>query len=181
MVQQRKRLGEALRDKSLTIDYNDRAPWPSFTDEERIKVYRKCGTKCFALQPPVDATTDDLLGSPKKYLKYPVCRPPRSQRECKASASGLVAATRRARLTKTTELVRLLEKILQQVKVLKKDYVIKKVKVLPPASANGSFPVRITYTNNITTDTDPMKPLTILKKYHDFLSKTDIKKLSSHS
>lgn len=170
-------LRNALRDRSLPIDFSDNRPWPRFSDEERINVLRKCGTRCFALPPDPALHIEEVIASPKKHLKYPVCRPPRSSRECKASASGLLAATRRARLTKTVQLVKKLEQILAETTVLKKDYVIKSARLLP--SIDGKFPVRIVYTNKIVEELKPLTARGILNKYREFLSKSDLKRLGA--
>ena len=170
-----KSLRQAMREKTLPVDFTDNRPWPRFSDEERINVYRKCGTACFALPPDPSIPVEEIIASPKKNLKYPVCRPPRSKRECKASASGLLAATRRARLTKTLALVKTLQEIMKETMVLKKDYVIKSARLLP--AVNGLFPIRLLYTNGLVEEIKPLTARGVLNRYRNLLTRTDLKKL----
>jgi hypothetical protein len=166
-------LVRAVQQKKVGVDFADKAHWPHFTDEERITVYRKCGQPCFA--KPIQAPTEGILANPKETLQFPVCRPPAPRtRKCKISASGLLAASRRARLTKkypeivesTTQLIRKMG----TTGVALRDMKIKRVRVNEVPLPDGKHLITIVYANGVQKET-PYTKRHILRKYGNYLSK----------
>lgn len=173
-------VAEAIQKKQVLVDYNDKEHWPRFTPDDRLKIYRKCGKACFA--KPITESGEEILANPKK-LAFPICRVPLPRtRKCKVSASGLLAASRRARLTKkypeilseTTELIRKLG----TTDVAREEMKIKKVTVNEIPLPDGKHMITIVYTNGVKKDV-PYTKRHILKKYGEFLSKALHKRLTA--
>lgn len=173
-------IAQAIHKKQVVVDYDDKEHWPRFTPDDRLKVYRKCGKACFA--KPITQSAEEILSNPK-MLAFPVCRvPPPKTRKCKVSASGLLAASRRARLTKkypeilseTTELIRKLG----TTGVARKEMEIKRVSVDETPLPDGKHLMTIVYTNGVKK-TVPYTKRHILKKYSEFLSKALHQRLSA--
>jgi hypothetical protein len=173
-------IAQAIQKKQVVVDYADKEHWPRFTPEDRLRLYRKCGKSCFA--KPVTASAQEILANPKK-LAFPVCRvPPPKSRTCKVSASGLLAASRRARLTKkypeilseTSELIRKLG----TTNVARKEMEIRRVRVEEKPLPDGKHVLTIVYTNGVEKKV-PYTKRHILKKYGDLLSKALYKRLSA--
>lgn len=163
---------KAIQQKQALLDFTDKAHWPRFTPDDRIKIYRKCGQKCFA--KPIKASGEEILANPK-ILKFPICRvPPPRTRKCKISASGLLAASRRARLTKKyPDIVEATTKIIQKMgatDIALQDMEIKSVRVNETPLPNGKHLITIVYMNGVKKET-PYTKRHILKKYGNYLSK----------
>lgn len=175
-------IAKAIEKKQVVVDYADKQHWGRFTPEERLKLYRKCGKSCFA--KPIVESAEAILANPK-LLAFPVCRvPPPKSRTCKVSASGLLAANRRARLTKKypkilSETTKLIGK-LGTTAVARKEMEIKRVRVNEIPLENGKHLITIVYANDVKKEV-PYTKKTILKKYGGFLSKALHKRLSALS
>lgn len=173
-------IAQAIKKKQVAVDFDDKEHWPRFTPDERLKVYRKCGDKCFA--KPIEASGEEILTNPK-LLAFPVCRvPPPKARKCKVSSKGLLAANRRARLTKQYPNVLLetttLMKELGTTNAARKDMEIKRVRVNETPLPNGKHLITIVYINGVKKET-PYTKRHILKKYKDYLSKALLKRLGA--
>lgn len=171
---------KAIQKKQVEVDYEDKEHWPRFTPEDRLKVFRKCGKPCFAKE--VTASGDQILKNPK-LLKFPICRvPPPKIRKCKVSASGLLAANRRARLTKKypklVEQTSTLIKTLGTTGVARKEMDIQRVRVNETPLPNGKHTITIIYVDGIKKEKTYTKPY-ILRKYGSLLSKALHKRLSA--
>jgi hypothetical protein len=162
------------------LDLSDKEHWPRFTDEDRLTLWRKCGLPCFAKKP--NASPSEILADPK-VLKFPVCRvPPPKARKCAVSASGLLAASRRARLTKkhpdvvlsATELIARFG----TTGTARKDMEVKRVLVEETPLADGKHLTTIVYANGFKEEKKYTKRH-ILKKFGDKLSKALHKRLSA--
>lgn len=172
---------QAIQKKQVVVDYEDKEHWPRFTPDDRLRLYRKCGKSCFA--KPITESAQEIIANPKETLAFPVCRvPPPKSRTCKVSASGLLAANRRARLTKkypeilseTTKLIR----NLGTTNVARKDMEIRRVRVNETPLPDGKHLLTIVYTDGVEKQV-PYTKRHILKKYGDLLSKALHKRLSA--
>lgn len=172
---------QAIRQKKVVVDFNDKKKWPRFTQDDRIKVFRKCGQPCFAKF--IKQNSEEIMANPKKTLKFPVCRVPEPKtKKCKISAAGLLAASRRARLTKkypeiqkqTTQII----KKLGTTQVARKEIEIKKVRVDETPLPNGKHTITIVYVDGVKKQV-PYTKGHILRKYGKYLSKALHKRLSA--
>ena len=173
---------EAIKKKKVIVDFNDKKKWPRFTPEDRLTLYRKCGQPCFA--KPIKQTGAEILANPK-VLKFPVCRVPAPKtKKCKVSAAGLLAANRRARLTKKHPVVlKETSKIIKKLgttQVARKKIKIKAVRVAGKPLADGKYVITITYIDGIKKQI-PYTKGHIIRKFGKFISKTAHKRLSSVS
>ena len=173
-------IAQAVKNKQVLLDLKDKQHWPQFTPEDRLKVFRKCGKSCFA--KPITVSGDAILQDPT-LLKFPVCRVPAPRtRKCKVSASGLLAASRRARLTKKhPEIVKATSALIQEfgtTDVARKTMEIKRVLVDETPLPNGKHTITIVYVDGVKKQL-PYTKRHILKKYGNFLSKALAKRLSA--
>lgn len=150
--------------KTVSADIADKAPWPTMEPSKRVQLHDKCGDECFM--------------RPKLNLKFPICRKP-----CDVSASGVVAANRRARLTKVyPDVVRETERLIATLgltKKARKDMAISKVKYA--SAGDGKFHVSLVYQDGYKEDLD--KPLTskvILNRYGALLTPRQKSQLEKH-
>ena len=174
------RIKTAIQANELKVDRKDRASWPRFSDEDRIKLYRRCGDKCFMV---VNGGAQEVIANPKKALKFPICRVPVRREKCKLSASGLLAANRRSRLTKVyPEVLEQTKKLIQELgttAVSRKAMDIKSVRIQKHSSLEDKFVVTLIHTNGLRdTLKDPLSARTIKKRYTSVLSDAQKKKLS---
>lgn len=171
---------QAIKKKKVIVDFNDNRKWPRFTPDDRLTVYRKCGQPCFA--KPIKQTGQEILANPK-VLKFPVCRVPKPKtKKCKVSATGLLAANRRARLTKKhpqvlKETTQIIKKI-GTTKKARKEMKIKKARVNETPLSNGKHIITITYIDGVKKEL-PYTKGHILRKYGKYLSKSQHKRLSA--
>lgn len=171
-------MATALR--SLGIDRADTAPWPEWEDVDRLRLYGRCGTKCFLV---TSGTTEEKLKDPSSHLKFPVCRA--TTRTCKASASGILAARRRAILTKKyPALVASLTDVIRTEKLTKKSRrqstpvrVRLAQTIVDPITGKRSFIVRVTYQPGVSETVGPLSSRTVQSRYGAWLSDTQLKKL----
>lgn len=171
---------QAIRSKTIRLDAKDKQHWPRFTPEDRLKVYRKCGQPCFAKK--INAKADEILADPKKTLQFPVCRVPAPKaRKCAVSASGLLAASRRARLTKkhpeiAAQSSQLIAK-LGTTAAAREKMEIRRVLVKEEAGKDGKHLITIVYADGFR-EQRPYTKRHILKKYGSYLSKALHKRLT---
>ena len=171
---------KAIQQKKVVVDLIDRKTWPKFTPEDRLEVYRKCGQPCFA--KAIKAGVEQILADPKKTLKFPVCRvPPPKAKKCKVSASGLLAARRRAILTKKypeiqKQTATIITKLGATAKA-RKEIEIKRVRVNETPLPNGKHLITIVYVDGVKKQV-PYTKGHILRKYGNYLSKALHKRLS---
>jgi hypothetical protein len=163
----------------LKVDRQDRLEWPRFSDEDRLKLYRRCGDKCFML---ATGTPQEILANPKKTLKFPVCRVPPKKDKCKLSASGLLACNRRARLTKKyPQLVKETSKMIQELGITaksRKQMNVDSVRIKTNPQDASTFIVSVVYENGIReTLTKPLTVRMIKNRFNDILSPSQKKKL----
>lgn len=173
-------IAKAIQQKKVVVDLNDRKTWPRFTPEDRLKLYRKCGQPCFA--KAIRADGEQILADPKKTLKFPVCRVPSPKaKKCAVSASGLLAAQRRAILTKKyPEIKKQTAKIIAKLGTTdkaRKEIEIKRVRVDETALPNGKHLITIVYVDGVKKQV-PYTKGHILRKYAKYLSKALHKRLS---
>lgn len=172
---------QAIRLGKVSLDIKDKQHWPRFTPEDRLKIYRKCGQPCFAKR--IEAKTDEILADPQKTLKFPVCRVPAPKsRKCAVSASGLLAASRRARLTKkypdiAAQLSQLIDKF-GTTATARQKMEIQRVLVKEEPMADGKHLITIVYADGFK-EQRPYTKRHILKKYGTYLSKSLHKRLSA--
>lgn len=191
-------IAQAIRAGQVKLDLTDKQHWPRFTPEDRLKIYGKCGQPCFAkrIQPiakdglkgfstRIQENTDKIIADPKAYLKFPVCRVPAPKaRKCAVSASGLLAANRRARLTKKhPDIVAATSKLIADLgttATARENMEIRRVIVHENATprADGKHLITIVYANGFK-EQRPYTKRHILKKYGTFLPKTVYKRLSA--
>lgn len=174
---------QAIQRKKVVVDVNDKKKWPRFTPDERLALYRKCGQPCFA--KPIKQNTDAILANPKKALKFPICRVPSPKaKKCKISAAGLLAANRRAILTKKHPEVRKqtskLIKKLGTTQKARKEIKIKLVRVNEVPLPTGKHLITITYVDGVKKEL-PYTKAHILRKYANYLSKAQHKRLTTVS
>lgn len=170
---------QAIKKKQVIVDVSDDKKWPRFTPDDRLKVWRKCGQPCFA--KPIQQTGQEILANPK-VLKFPVCRTPAPKtKKCRVSAAGLLAASRRARLTKQYPVIaKQTSQLIKQfgtTKVARKEIEIKRVHVNETPLPSGKHLITITYIDGVKEE----KPYTkghILRKYSQYLSKAQYKRLA---
>lgn len=170
---------KALHTGKLKVDFEDNAPWPMFTPEDRLQTFRKCGSVCFM------RASDDLsavLKDPKSNLKFPVCRPPAPRsRSCALSAAGLLAANRRARLTKKyPDVVQETSTLIKQLGTTKKARAQQKkiVKARISPLPDGKFNVVLVYEDKVKEHLpEPLSKKVVLKRYASVLPKTHLKLL----
>lgn len=171
---------KAIVQKKVVLDLKDKKNWPKFTPEDRLKVFRKCGASCFAKS--INATGEEILANPKKTLQFPVCRVPAPKtRKCKVSSSGLLAARRRAILTKKypeikKETTQIIKKFGTTDKA-RKDIKIKRVRVQEIPLSNGKHVITIFYIDGVKKQVSYTKGH-ILRKYGKFISKALHQRLS---
>lgn len=172
---------KAIQEKKVVIDYADKEKWVTrFSADDRLKVFRKCGKACFA--KPIKESSRQILSNPN-VLKFPVCRVPAPRsRTCKISPSGLLAASRRARMTKKyPDIVQSTTKLIQlygTTNTARQHMDIKRVRVDETPLANGKYMTTIVYMN----DTQKKTPYTvrhILKQFGEYLPKTVYKRVSN--
>lgn len=171
------RIKQALKNKSLQFDMKDNLPWPRFPEEDRVKLYRRCGEKCFMKK---EGTAQDIIANPKKALKFPVCRVPVRREKCKLSAAGLLAANRRARLTKQyPEIVQETRKLIDQLgatAVSRKAMEIKAVRI--GKMVDSKHQVTLVYKSGLREVLkEPMSVRAIKNRYANILSDSQKKKL----
>ena len=106
-------------------------------------------------------------------LKFPICR---KNNKCKASVAGILAARRRAILTKKyPEIVTYLTKIINERRLTKKvlqNLPIKKVHIpstIVKEPLAPHYDVVVTYSNDQTHTFPQLSRHTILRKYSTFL------------
>lgn len=174
------RIRDAIKKEQLKLDIADRAAWPDvITPDQRIKIFRKCGSACF-MRPSNDL--NEIMKDPKKNLMFPICRPPAPRtRTCAVSASGLLAASRRARLTKKhPDVVAETQELIKQFGTTdkaRKQKVIKRVRIAP--LLDGKFGVTILYEDKVKEVLPtPLSKRVVLKRYAQFLSKPNMKLVS---
>lgn len=173
-------IAQAVKNKQVTLDIADKQKWPRFSPDDRIKVFRKCGKSCFA--KPITESTEEILQDPT-LLKFPVCRIPAPRtRKCKVSASGLLAASRRARLTKKyPEIAQATSTLIKEfgaTDVARETMDIKRVLVDETPLPDGKHTITIVYVNGVKKQL-PYTKRHILKKYGNYLSKALAKRLSA--
>lgn len=170
---------QALKKGELKLDRKDNAPWPHFTPEDRLQTFRKCGKPCF-----MRASSDlsEIMKDPKSNLKFPVCRPPAPRtRKCALSAAGLLAANRRARLTKkypdvVQETSILIRELGTTKKAREQQKTIVKAGIVP--LPDGKFNVKVVYEDKVKELLPkPMSKKVVLKHYAHLLPKTHLKLL----
>lgn len=171
---------KAIQQKKVVVDLNDRKKWPKFAPEDRLKVFRKCGQPCFA--KAIKASGEQILADPKKTLKFPICRVPSPKtKKCTVSASGLLAARRRAILTKKyPEIQKQTAKIITKLGTTdkaRKEIQIKRVRVDETPLPNGKHLITIVYVDGFKKQV-PYTKGHILRKYAKYLSKALHKRLS---
>lgn len=170
-------IAQAIRSGKVKLDLTDKQHWPRFTPDDRLKVYRKCGQPCFA--KPIRAKADDIIADPKAHLKFPVCRVART---CAVSASGLLAASRRARLTKKhPDIVAATSQLISTfgtTAAAREKMEIRRVLVQETPRADGKHLITIVYTDGFK-EQRPYTKRHILKKYGTYLSKSLHKRLSA--
>lgn len=173
-------LTKAIQQKKVVVDLDDKKPWPKFTPEDRLKVFRKCGQPCFA--KAITADVEQIVADPQKTLKFPICRVPAPKaKTCKVSASGLLAARRRAILTKKypeiqKQTATLITKLGTTDKA-REEIDIKRVRVNETPLPNGKHIVTIVYVDGVKKQV-PYTKGHILRKYGKYLSKALHKRLS---
>jgi len=172
---------KAIQQKKVVLDFQDKKKWTKFTPEERLRTYRKCGQPCFA--KAIDATSQEILADPEKTLQFPICRVPSPKtKKCKVSAAGLLAARRRAILTKKyPKIEKQLSKIITTMGTTDKartEMEIKKVLVNETPLPNGKHIITIVYMDGIKSSKEYTKGH-ILRKYGNYLSKALLKRLNS--
>lgn len=173
------RVQKAVKKNQLVVD---RSKWPKFSKDDRMDLYRKCGDKCFLV---VKGNAQGIIANPKKTLKFPVCRVPVRREKCKLSAAGLLAANRRARLTKQyPELVEKTKKMIQQLgttAVSRQAMKVESVRLKHIPEMPGHYRATLTYSNGIKqTLKEPLSTRTIKRRYSDILSEGQKKKISSN-
>jgi len=89
-----RRILRRINNKSLDVDAYDTGKWDHLDPEDRLRLYKKCKKECF-MRP--SQSKKAIAQDPLANLKFPVCRPA----SCTISAAGVLAANRRARMTKT--------------------------------------------------------------------------------
>lgn len=171
---------KAIQQKKVVVDLNDKKKWPKFTPEDRLKVFRKCGQPCFA--KVIRESSEQILADPKKALKFPVCRVPSPKtKKCTVSASGLLAARRRAILTKKyPEIQKQTAKIITKLGTTnkaRKEIEIKRVRVNETALSNGKHLITILYVDGVKKQI-PYTKGHIVKKYGKYISKALHKRLN---
>jgi len=145
-------IDKAIKAGKIKVNYQDKAPWTRLTPEERLTIFRKCGKPCFA--KPIHSGLSSILADPKKTLKFPICRVPAPKtRKCSISAAGLLAANRRARLTKKyPEIVSGTAKLIKKLgttQKARKELVIKRVSVKEIPLPDGKHIVTVVYANDV--------------------------------
>lgn len=168
-----KRILAAIDAGKLSIDYADKGAWTELTDADRLKIYGRCGPQCF-MKPSEDK--DEILKDPKKGLRFPICRLPPSRKTCAISASGLLAAHRRARLSKAhpdvVEETRLLMEKFGTTAVARRQIPIRSVRLVR-VSVDGKpmFRTTLLYQDGVREVlTKPMSGKMILNRFDDILS-----------
>lgn len=168
-----KRIMAAIDAGKLKVDRADNGAWTELTGADRIKIYGKCGEECF-MKPSADK--EEILKNPKENLKFPICRVPRSTKSCAVSASGLLAANRRARLTKVhpdvVEETRLLMEKLGTTAVARKQMPVKSVRVVNIMVDDKSmFKVTITYEDGVREVlAKPLSGKVVMKRFGNLIS-----------
>lgn len=164
---------KAIRDKKVRVDLSDVGTWASVTPEERIRILRKCGEHCFMRSL---GTLEEKLADPKANLKFPICRPTNRSRSCAISASGLLAASRRARLTrKYPDVVKQVQTLIKELgatkKARKEEVAIHTIKIKSSIIDPNKFDVILVYVNKAEDKLSrPLTAKTIIKKYSEFLT-----------
>lgn len=169
-----------IHEQKIRLDRQDKQTWPRFSDNDRLTLYRRCGSDCFMR---TDGSPQDILANPKKALKFPVCRVPRSNRGCAVSAAGLLAAERRARLTKkykdVVEQTKMLIQTLGTTAVARKNMPVESVRLVKTNDPD-KFIVKLTHKGGITeTLPKPLSKRSILNRYAECLSPQQRNKVSS--
>lgn len=174
---------QAIKNGKLKVDRDDHEPWLRMTDGERLELYKKCGAPCFM---KVSTDPEAILADPSQNLKFPVCRVPRTKRSCAVSAAGVLAANRRARLTKMyPEIVEETRQILQTLgltKAARANMPILSIRLREVEMAVGArkkrFLITLTYqdgTREILSK--PLSAKIILSRYGDALRPRQLKKM----
>lgn len=171
---------KAIQQKKILVDLMDNKKWTRLTPEERLTIYRKCGQPCFA--KAIQETGKQILANPKKALKFPVCRVPSPKtKKCKLSAAGLLAARRRAILTKKyPEIQKQTNQLIHKLgstQKARKEIEIKRVRVNETPLSNGKHLITIVYIDGVKKQV-PYTKGHILRKYAKYLSKAAHARLS---
>lgn len=155
-----------IKTNELNIDSMDTMKWDHLTGKDRMELYKKCGRECF-MRPASDEK--EIETNPQKALKFPICR----KNNCTVSASGVLAANRRARLTRkypdvVDQTARLIKELGLTKKARQETAVVKNVRLTPDGN---KFAVQVIYTNGSNESlTRPMTAPSILKKYWNVLT-----------
>jgi len=174
---------------TLPLDRTDTKPWDHrFSSKDRLALRNQCGDNCFVMAP---LTTDaqKLSKNASKYLKFPVCRVPSSSStttsaKCTLSPSGILAANRRARLTrgsvsdKYDAVVESTSKYINEHHITlrsKQTWPIQKVTLY----TKPTLAVSIVYANGETEPKRPLSARTIQRTYGKFLTPSQRQKLAS--
>ena len=173
-----KRIRQAIKNGELTLDREDIMPWTGLSGPDRLALYGRCKANCF-MRPTL--SKEEMIANPKKTLKFPICRVPKSSNECKISASGLLAASRRARLSKKwDDVVMETQILLKELGMTKKARAQMPVIAVRLRSVNekpGYFRVTVTYEDGTHEILDkPLSKRVILKRYPYALSPTQLQK-----
>jgi hypothetical protein len=173
------KIWNAIKKGELKVVRQDRAEWPRFSEEDRLKLYRRCGDKCFLL---TTGTSQEILANPKNSLKFPVCRVPPKKDKCKLSASGLLSCNRRARLTKKyPQLVKETSKLIQELGITaksRKQMKVNSIRLKTNPQDTSTFIVSVVYENGIKeTLTKPLTVRMIKNRFNDTLSSSQKQKL----
>lgn len=126
--------------------------------QERIALYEKC-PKCILVPPKTKKAAED----PKEY-KFPICtKLSKSKDKCEINCTGVVAANRRARLTKKyPKVVQLTKELIEKYKCTKKAQAEadKKKTTKKPATKKPVTKKSITKKPTKPVTKKPTKPIT---------------------
>ena len=174
-----KRIRDAIENGELRLDREDILPWTGLSGPERLVLYGKCKDNCF-MRPTSDK--EEMISNPKKTLKFPICRVPRSSRQCAISASGLLAANRRARLTKkwddVVEETAILIKELGMTKKARSEMPVVMIRLVADKEKPGYFKVTITREDGSRETLEKsLSGRVIHKRYSHILKPSQVKKI----
>jgi hypothetical protein len=177
------RIMDAISAGRLKVDRNDKEKWTELDASDRLSIYRRCGADCF-MKPSEDK--DEILANPTKALKFPVCRVPRSKKACALSASGLLAANRRARLSRqhpdVVEATRELIDTLGTTNAAREKIPVRTVRLTQMITDKGrpAFHVTVVYEDGVREIlTKPLSPNLVLKRFQHVLSIKQHQRLSA--
>lgn len=171
---------------TLPYDASDDRPWTRLTASETRRLYELCGPKCFIVAPPADATDASIRKNPKKYLKFPVCRPPSPDaggRTCAISKSGVLAARRRAILTRAKVGSRYEDVVKSTTNFINANHLTLKSRAKWPIDriimrTKPHLHVQITYKNGHRYTSSKASPATVMRLYGKHLSDAQKHKLT---